>query len=187
MQKNDDSRGPALGEPAPHFNSLLTGALTRPKKLKGHWFVIISNPDDIASVFKTRTMHYVLCKRKIKIFFLECGPSSGLDAGGNLLSKYMNRHSVAIIEDSDREIAKSYGLRNCPESPEDAKGVFVVDPQGILRIKLYSALSVERNFYEILKLVDALQTADRQRSTRPSLWKRGLDIVIRPRTIENQG
>jgi peroxiredoxin (alkyl hydroperoxide reductase subunit C) len=189
MQRNDDGRGPALGEPAPYFTGLPADIMPRPKKLKGHWFVIISHPDDIVPVFRTRTIHYVLCKRKIKIFSLECGAPSGLGAARNRLSKYMKRHSVATIADPDREIAKSYGLIKGPESPEDAKGVFVVDPQGILRIKLYSDFSVQRNFYEILKLVDALQTADRQRSRQagPGLWKRGLDIVIRPGTAENQG
>lgn len=189
MHVTDNRREPALGEPAPHFNTLLSVTLQNSKKLKGHWIVIVSHPADIVSVFKTRTIHYVLCKRKIKVCYLQPGPSSGLPAGRNLLSKYINRHSVAMIEDPDREIAASYGLITGSESRENEKGVFVIDPKGILRIKLYSAPAVERNFYEILKLVDALQTADRQRSTQTGrgLWRRGLDIVIRPETAENQG
>jgi peroxiredoxin (alkyl hydroperoxide reductase subunit C) len=94
-----------------------------------------------------------------------------------------------MVDDSDKGIAKSYGLCGGPGYPEDTKGVFVIDRKGILRIKLYFSLTAERNLYEILKLVDTLQAADRQRVGKPKggEWKKRLGIVVRPKKFVEQG
>ncbi|MDA8433213.1 MAG: hypothetical protein M0Z60_09675 [Nitrospiraceae bacterium] len=67
--------------------------------------------------------------------------------------------------------------------------VFIVDPQGVLRAKLYQPRTGERNFYDMLKLVDALQLTDRQKtgSSEKGGWRRRLDIVIRPKSAAGEG
>ncbi len=95
-----------------------------------------------------------------------------------------------IVDDSCREIAKSYGL-SCGnrEGPDEEKGVFIVDPKGTLRVKLYLPLNAERNFYEILKLIDVLQATEKQRVPviERGTWRRRLDMAIRKKVIPEEG
>ena len=73
----------------------------------------------------------------------------------------MVKHSLSIIDDADNCVARSYGLDSSDEK-SSAKGIFVIDPKGNLRMKLFFSMNAERDFPEILKLVDALQDAEKQ-------------------------
>jgi hypothetical protein len=75
----------------------------------------------------------------------------------NLLPK----KEVLELEKERSKLEKSLGgIKNMDHLPG---AIFVVDPKGILRAKLYLPLTAERNFYEVLKLIDVLQTADSQK------------------------
>lgn len=181
-------RGPSLGEPAPFIEFICS----RKAKKRGHsggvWTVLISHPQDLLPLFKTRTINYVLCKRRIRIVMIGNGkPEEGV-SDGNFFTKYIARHNVAFMDDGSNIVSTGYGLTEVALH-EEVKGVFVIDPKGILRMKLYFDLDHTRNFYEILKLVDTLQEADRQKKIRPAtgVWKRRLSIISRPNTVTEKG
>jgi peroxiredoxin (alkyl hydroperoxide reductase subunit C) len=180
-------RGPHIGEPAPDFEASVGSSTISLHDLKGNWIIILSHPEDMLPVFRTRTINYLLCKRRTRVISLG-KENSPLAKGRNLLKKYILKHRMTMIDDSGNQVAAKYGVCGGPEDPEEIKAVFVIDPKGILRIKLYSSLSSGRNFYEILKLVDALQEADRQRAGKPESgeWRRRLGIVVRPKTFVEQ-
>jgi peroxiredoxin (alkyl hydroperoxide reductase subunit C) len=183
-------RGPLLGEPAPDFETVIAGHAINLKDFKGKWVIVYSHPEDLLPVFKTRTMNYVLCKRRTKVIALGDGQTAGIDAGKNLIKKYILKHNLTIVDDSGRGIAESYGLSpKTPDGLEEEKGVFIVDPRGILRVKLYLPLTAERNFYENLTLIDTLQAADRQEMLRTDkgAWRRRLDVVIRQKVVTGEG
>jgi len=185
----ENNRGPSFGEPAPDFETVIAGHVITLKDFKGKWVIMFSNPEDLLPVFKTRTMNYVLCRRRTKVIALGDGRTAGVDAGRNLIKKYILKHNLTIIDDSAKEIAESYGLsRQTGTGSEEEKGVFIIDPKGILRVKLYLPLPVERNFYEILTLIDMLQAADRQKMLRPDKgdWRRRLDLAIRPKVVTGE-
>lgn len=189
MHVNDQSgRGPSLGEPAPFVEELYSRRARKNERSLGGWTVLISHPGDLLPLFRTRTINYVLCKRRIRIVMLDGNGPDSVVPGGNFLTKYMARHNVAFLDDRESIISHSYGL-NGGGPDGDAKGVFVIDPRGILRIKLYFDPAQPRNFYEILKLVDALQETDSQKKRRPAsgVWRRRLNIVSRPRTLPEKG
>ncbi len=187
----ETQRGPSLGEPAPFFEATISNNKINLRDFEGNWVVILSHPDDILPVFKTRTINYILCKRKIKTIALGNGQSPDIiSSNKNLLKKYIMKHSLTIVDDTDRSIGKIYGLDDKGhENAEGSKGLFVIDPKGILRIKLFSPLSTERNFYEIIKLVDALRDADKLRKHQPDMtgWKRRFGIVVKPKTVAEEG
>jgi peroxiredoxin (alkyl hydroperoxide reductase subunit C) len=182
-------RGPSIGEPAPDFGTSIGDNTITLNDFKGNWIIILSHPEDMLPVFKTRTINYLLCKRRTRVISLGNEKSSCIAKGRNFLKRYILRHRFTMVDDSDKGIAKSYGLCGGPGYPEDTKGVFVIDRKGILRIKLYFSLTAERNLYEILKLVDTLQAADRQRVGKPKggEWKKRLGIVVRPKKFVEQG
>ncbi len=160
----ENGRGPSFGELAPDFETVIAGQTIKLSDFRGKWVVIFSHPEDLLSVFRTRTIKYLLCKRRTKVIALGDRQTGGIEAGRNPLKKYILKHNLTILDDSCGEIGKSYGLSAIThEGRGEVKGVFIVDPKGILRVKLYLPLAAERNFYEVLKLIDALQSTDRQK------------------------
>ncbi len=190
MGNNENERGPLLGELAPDFQAVIAGHTIRLSDFRGKWIVILSHPKDLLPIFKTRTVQYLLCKRRTKVIALGCQQTEGIETGRNLLKKYIRKHSLTILDDSGGEVAKSYGLReSVDEGLQEVKGVFIVDPKGILRAKLYLPPTAERNFYEVLKLIDAMQTADKQKMSSSEHGKtfRQLDMAIKKIVVPGEG
>ncbi len=186
----ENERGPSFGEPAPDFETIISGQTIRLRDFRGKWVVIFTHPKDLLSIFKTRTIKYILCKRRTKVIALGDAHTEGIDTGRNLLKKYILRHNLMIVDDSDGGIATRYGLFPVADGlQEEEKGIFIVDPKGILRVKLYFPLAAERNFYEILKLIDALQAADNHKTpgSGKGALRRRLDMVIRQRVAPEEG
>ena len=79
-----------------------------------------------------------------------------------------------IVADPDFEIAKLYEMIHPGESQTAAvRSVFIIDNSKKLRLTMTYPMSVGRNFDEILRVIDALQTGDATgvpatgRSSRP--------------------
>ena len=157
----ENRKGPVLGEIAPFFKTAKKEDGVSLERFKGSWTILFSHPNDLLPIFKTRTIKYVLCKRKIKAVAIGSNLSPDTTSENNFLDKYVVKHSLAIIDDAGSRVAKSYGLDSADET-SSVKGVFVIDPQSHLRMKLFFSMDTERNFTEILKLVDALQDAEKQ-------------------------
>jgi peroxiredoxin (alkyl hydroperoxide reductase subunit C) len=167
-ENSKHDRGPLLGEAAPYFETVIGRNTITSKDFKGNWLIVVSHPDDVLPLFKTRTIHYVLCKRKTKVIALGNRKSPRVTPV-NFVKNYILKHTLTMIDDSDKIIAARFGLDGNIDG-EDAKGIFVIDPKGILRMKLYATPAAERNFYEILKLIDALQNSD-NRKTKKTLGR----------------
>jgi peroxiredoxin (alkyl hydroperoxide reductase subunit C) len=58
--------------------------------------------------------------------------------------------------------------------------VFFIDPKMRIRAMIYYPLNVGRNFDEILRVVDALQTADAHDVACPADWKPGEEVIVPP-------
>lgn len=181
MQSEPVSIGPPIGEPAPNFESAIGPDRVTLHDYRGNWLIVLTHPEDLVGIFRTRTINYLLCKRSVRVicFAGEVNPS-GLPKHENFLKRYLRKRRMTMVCDPGGKAARDYGI--CPgEESGNAKGLFVIDPKGILRIKLYFPIGAERNFYEILKLIDALQKSDRQRTRESGLWRGA--IVVRPRVL----
>jgi len=69
-----------------------------------------------------------------------------------------------------------------PAASETAtvRAVFVIDDKGIIRALIYYPMSLGRNIDEILRVVDALQTADTNACATPANWRPGDKVVVPP-------
>lgn len=86
-----------------------------------------------------------------------------------------------IIADADLEIAKLYDMIHPSESETAAvRSVFIIDPLKKLRLMMTYPMSVGRNFDEILRVIDALQTGDKHKIATPADWVPGQDVIIPP-------
>lgn len=90
-----------------------------------------------------------------------------------------------IVADPDFEVAKLYEMIHPGESQTAAvRSVFIIDPDKKLRLSMTYPMSVGRNFDEILRVIDALQTSDAQGVALPADWRPG-DRAIIPPTVSN--
>ena len=82
-------------------------------------------------------------------------------------------------------IARLYGMIQPGASgTETVRNVFYIDPNGIIRAKLIYPLTNGRNIGEILRLLDALQTTDRDKVATPANWRPGFPTIIpSPQTL----
>ncbi len=65
------------------------------------------------------------------------------------------------------------------------RNVFIIDDKGIIRVILVYPMNIGRNIPEILRIIEALQTADCNEASTPANWipKEPL-IVPSPNTFE---
>jgi peroxiredoxin (alkyl hydroperoxide reductase subunit C) len=83
------------------------------------------------------------------------------------------------------EIAKLYEMIHPGESQTAAvRSVFIIDPDKKLRLSMAYPMSVGRNFDEILRVIDALQTGDAKGVALPADWRPG-DRAIIPPSVSN--
>ena len=92
-----------------------------------------------------------------------------------------------IVADPDLKIARLYDMIHPDESETAAvRSVFIIDPQNRIRLTMTYPMSVGRNFDEILRVVDSLQTGDRAGIATPANWKPGEDVIIPPSVSDEE-
>ena len=60
------------------------------------------------------------------------------------------------------------------------RSVYIIDPKKKIRLMMTYPMSVGRNFDEILRVIDALQTSDANRIATPADWRPGDKVIIPP-------
>ena len=91
-----------------------------------------------------------------------------------------------IVADPDHKIAQTYDMIHPGESDTAAvRSVFIIDPNKKIRLTMTYPMAVGRNFDEILRVIDALQTGDKYKIATPADWTPGKDVIIPP-SISNE-
>lgn len=86
-----------------------------------------------------------------------------------------------IVADPDLKIAKLYEMIHPAQSASAAvRSVYIIDSDKKLRLTMTYPMSVGRNFDEILRVIDALQTGDKFGVATPADWVLGDDVIIPP-------
>ena len=91
-----------------------------------------------------------------------------------------------IIADPLGETAKKLGMIQPARRTSTVRAVFIVDPEGRVRLILYYPAEVGRNMDEIIRALVALQTADQYKVAMPANWPNneliGDQVIIPPPT-----
>ena len=99
-----------------------------------------------------------------------------VDAYGNTKVQY------PIVADADRRVARMYNMLPAEESgapmPVTVRSVFFIDDQRRIKAMITYPPAVGRNFDEILRAVDALQTSARLGVATPVDWRRGDEVIV---------
>ncbi|KAJ8315201.1 hypothetical protein KUTeg_007351 [Tegillarca granosa] len=83
---------------------------------------------------------------------------------------------IPLLSDITHEISKAYGVY-LQDLGHSLRGLFIIDPKGILRQITMNDLPVGRSVDETLRLVQAFQYTDQHGEVCPAGWKPGSDTV----------
>jgi peroxiredoxin (alkyl hydroperoxide reductase subunit C) len=169
---------PRIGDQAPSFDAMTTmGPIKFPDDFKGQWVVLFSHPADFTPVCSTEFLGFAklyeeFVKRNVQLIGLSIDSVfSHIAWVMNLKEKTGIEISFPIIADADGKVANLFGMLHPGESTTaTVRAVFVIDPNGKIRAIIYYPLSAGRNIREILRLIDALQTADKHGVATPADW-----------------
>lgn len=182
-----------IGDIAPDFSvDSTTGSIQFHDWMAGSWVFFFSHPADYTPVCTTemgRTSQLIkeFEKRNCKPLGLS---TDTVEEHLNWIDDVNDTQNTVltfpIIADPDLEIAKLYEMIHPSESETAAvRSVFIIDPDKKVRLTMTYPMSVGRNFDEILRVIDALQTSDAKRVALPADWRPG-DKVIIPPSITNE-
>lgn len=191
-QNQEESRIPLIGSVAPSFTAESTqGTITFPEDFGHKWKILFSHPKDFtpvcsSEIIEIANLQPVFDDLKVKVAVLSTDNLSQHESWKESLEtvNYKDRLTpqikFPIIDDNDKVISKAYGMLHTPTSTtKDVRGVFIIDPNDIVQAVFFYPLNVGRNFDEIVRTVQALQT-DRQYSNvaTPANWNPGDDVIL---------
>lgn len=99
-----------------------------------------------------------------------------------------------IIADGDLAVAKTFDMLpaeaylpdgRTPNDTATVRSVFIVAPDKSLKLTMTYPMNVGRNFAEVLRALDGLQTAAKHTVATPANWNVGEDVVI-PATVSDE-
>ncbi len=176
-----------LGETAPDFEALTTHGPMKLSDYKGGWVILFSHPADFTPVCTTEfmgfaKMHPELEKRGVGLIGLSVDSvHSHIAWVRNIEEKMGVAIPFPVIADLNMNVGTLYGMIHPGQSATAAvRCVFVIDPDQILRAMIYYPLSTGRNMDEILRLIDALQAADKYGIATPADWRPGDQAIVPP-------
>jgi alkyl hydroperoxide reductase subunit AhpC len=92
-----------------------------------------------------------------------------------------------IIDDTSLQVSKLYNMLpadaylpdgRTPAHSATVRTVFIVGPDKKIRLTMSYPMSVGRNFAEILRALDAIQTTDGVPIATPANWVPGQDVIV---------
>jgi peroxiredoxin (alkyl hydroperoxide reductase subunit C) len=178
---------PRINEPAPDFEAKSTAGPLKLSDYKGQWVVLFSHPADFTPVCTTEFVEFARRSDEFKDRGVQLiGLSVDSIPAHIAWIRNINQHfgvnvDFPVIADLDTSVAQKYGLIH-PGASETAtvRAVFVIDPNQVVRALIYYPMSLGRNIDEVVRVLDALKTADQNACSTPANWKPGEQVVVPP-------
>lgn len=177
-----------IGDIAPDFTTETQfGPISFHEWAGDSWVFLFSHPADFTPVCTTemgRTAQLAgeFAKRNVKPLGLSTDTADEhLKWIADVNDTQNTELKFPILADADLSVARLYDMIH-PQQSETAavRSVFIIDPDKRIRLMMTYPMSVGRNFAEILRVIDALQTGDKYRIATPADWEVGKDVIIPP-------
>ena len=153
------------------------------------WFILFSHPGDFTPVCTTEFVAFA--KRNKQFQELKCrliGLSIDQVFSHIKWAEWIKENlkveiPFPIIADHG-QVSQTLGMIHPGKGSNTVRAVFLVDPNGIIRLILYYPQELGRNMDEILRIVKAIQIADREGVAMPANWPNneliGDEVIIPP-------
>jgi len=198
-KENRSFRIPLIGEKAPSFTAESTnGTIVFPDDFGNSWKVLMSHPQDFSPVCSTELLELSYIQDELKALNVKLAVVSTDPLADHIQWKkaledifYEGKPTPKIkfpfIDDEALTIAKLYGMiHSATNSTKDVRGVFIIDPNNIIRSVQFYPLEVGRNSDELLRIVNALQATSSNKYMTPANWTSGNDLLIKVPPVTDQ-
>lgn len=177
-----------LGDTAPDFSIDSTaGTINFHDWIGDSWAFFFSHPADFTPVCTTemgRTAQLAkkFAVRNVKPLGLSTDSTQEHHKWIEDVNDTQNTNlEFPIVADVNNEVAELYDMIHPGESETSAvRSVFIIDPNKKIRLTMTYPMTVGRNFDEILRAIDALQTCDEKGCALPADWHKGDEVIIPP-------
>jgi peroxiredoxin (alkyl hydroperoxide reductase subunit C) len=177
-----------VGQPAPAFKLPSTKGATSAKNLgtpislsdyKGKWLIFFFYPLDFTFVCPTeiRALSDRLPEfNDLDTEILGCSTDS-VHSHFAWLNTPVSKNGIEgvkypLVSDFTKEVARAYGVLE-ESSGIAQRGLFIIDPDGVLRYTVVTADNVGRSVDETLRVLQALQTG----GLCPAEWEPGKELL----------
>lgn len=183
-----------LNGPVPDFEATTTqGPIKFSEFAPGKWVVLFSHPADFTPVCTTEFVEFAKLddefeRRNVQLLGNSIDSVySHIAWMRNIEEKQGVKINFPVIADLDQKVSRLYGMvHEASAVTATVRCVFFIDPKRTLRAMIYYPLNVGRNFEEIIRVVDALQTADANGVACPANWRPGDDVIV-PAPLTKEG
>jgi alkyl hydroperoxide reductase subunit AhpC len=177
-----------LGQTAPDFTQDSTeGPIHFHRYLGDSWGVLFSHPKDFTPVCTTELGEVARLKpewdkRNVKVLGLSVDPADSHGRwAADIEATQGHALNFPLIADADRSVSTLYDMVHPEADPAvTVRSVFIIDPAKKIRLILTYPPSAGRNFDEVLRVIDSLQTTDAHKVATPANWKKGDRVIIVP-------
>lgn len=182
---------PLIGAKAPSFTAESTnGKINFPEDYGKSWKILFSHPQDFTPVCTSEILELANMQKD----FRALGTQIAIISSDNLVRHNMWKTQLEQISSKGREpqkiefplfddhlkvVSKKYGMiHDRASTTRDIRGVYIIDPNNIVRSINFYPMQVGRNMKEVERILVALQTVDKERVYTPENWNVGDDILI---------
>jgi len=184
---------PLIGDRAPELTVQTThGVKNIPDDYKGKWVVLFSHPADFTPVCTTEFVAFAKREDQFKELNAELLGLSIDQVFSHIKWDEWIKDNIdvqipfPIIADNNGKVAEAFGMVHPGKGSNTVRAVFLIDPDGIIRLILYYPQEIGRNMDEIVRALKALQVSDKNGVAMPANWPEnellGDRVIIPPAT-----
>jgi Peroxiredoxin len=164
------------------------------------WAILFSHPKDFTPVCTTEfgavaQLAPEWAKRGTKVIGISVDSAADHAKWKSDIEKAASgaKPSFPIIADTDLKVAKAFDMLpaeaylpdgRTPNDTATVRVVFIIGPDKKLKLTMTYPMNVGRNFAEVLRALDGLQTAAKHTVATPANWNVGEDVII-PATVSD--
>lgn len=177
MEEEAKTGIPLIGEKVPNITVQTTyGVKNIPDDYAGKWVVLFSHPGDFTPVCTTEFYAFAKRNEEFKKLNAELIGLSIDQVFSHI--KWVdwikeNLHMeipFPVIADDMGRVSMKLGMIHPGKGANTVRAVFVIDPQGTIRLILYYPQEIGRQVDEILRALKALQISDTHKVALPENW-----------------
>jgi alkyl hydroperoxide reductase subunit AhpC len=157
------------------------------------WAILFSHPKDFTPVCTTEfgavaQLADEWAKRGTKVMGISVdGVEDHRKWKGDIQSVGGAEATFPIVADTDLKLSKAFDMLpaeaylpdgRTPNDTATVRAVFIIGPDKKLKLSMTYPMNVGRNFAEVLRALDGLQTAAKENVATPANWVPGQDVVV---------
>lgn len=192
VSKENEFSIPLIGSKCPSFKANSThGEITFPKDYGKSWKILFSHPQDFTPVCTTELLEMAYLSPVFENLGVQIVAISTVDSVDrhekwvefleelDYKERGQQKVSFPIVEDVNGFISKKFGMVHSPASSNrDVRGVYIIDPDNVVRSVNFYPQEIGRDTEEIVRMVQALQTYDMEHYYTPANWNPGDDVIV---------